>query len=108
MTHIVDDLDGSQDAAEVRFAYDGTEYTIDLSDKNRAAFEKALRPYIDAGIKATRSPGARRTKTTSPQTKTQTSRTDLRQIREWAKAQGLEVSDRGRIPAAIVEQFENR
>lgn len=92
----------------MRFAFDGHEYTIDLSEKNRAAFEKALRPYIDAGTRTSRSTGARRSKTASSQPKSQTGRNDLRQIREWARSQGLEVSDRGRIPAAIVEQFVNR
>ncbi|MAO80374.1 MAG: hypothetical protein CMH82_06905 [Nocardioides sp.] len=104
VTHIIDDLDGSKDAEEVRFALDGAEYTIDLARKNRAVLEKALRPFIDAGTKvALRRGNARRAATSAPNT-----RSDLREVRAWAKAQGLKVSDRGRIPSSILEQFDNR
>ena len=43
---VTDDLDGSANAKEVSFGLDGTSWTIDLSAKNRAALEKALKPYI--------------------------------------------------------------
>jgi hypothetical protein len=99
ITQITDDLDGSKDAQEVSFAFDGTEYTIDLSRKNRAAFEKALQPYIDAGAKM-----SKRSSTSSR--RTSSSRKDYSNIRNWAKGQGIEVSDRGRIPRSIVEQYE--
>lgn len=104
VTHITDDLDGSKDAQEVRFAFDGTEYSIDLAKKNRAALEKALQPYIEAGTKVT----ARRAKTRRATNSSTSGRRDLAEIREWAKSQGLKVSDRGRVPAAVVEQYDNR
>jgi hypothetical protein len=50
---ITDDLDGSADAQEVTFSFQGSEYTIDLGEKNLAALEKALKPYIDAATKTT-------------------------------------------------------
>lgn len=103
VTHITDDLDGSKDAEEVRFSINGVEYTIDLAKKNRAALDKALQPYIDAASKvATRRKDSSRNKTSG------NSRRDLREVRQWAKEQGLEVSERGRVPASIIEAYDNR
>ena len=103
VTQITDDLDGSKDATEVAFAFDGVDYTIDLSKKNAAAMAKALKPYLDAATKVSgRGNRARRSRTsraTGP-------RKDLAAVREWARGQGLEVSDRGRVPAALVEQYD--
>jgi hypothetical protein len=103
VTHITDDLDGSKDATEVAFSFDGVDYTIDLSKKNAAAMAKALKPYLDAATKVSgRGNRAGRTRTsraTGP-------RQDLSAVREWARGQGLTVSDRGRVPAAVVEQYD--
>jgi hypothetical protein len=104
VTHVTDDIDGSKDAEEVRFSLNGAEYTIDLAKKNRAALEKVLKPYIDAGTKVTsRRRNARRAGSNPSST-----RRDLAEVRVWAKSQGLHVSDRGRVPAAVLEQFDNR
>jgi len=103
VVHITDDIDGSKGAEEVQFALRGVEYSIDLSKKNQAALAKVLKPYIDAGTKVSsriRRGGGRRPSTPGSQ--------DQRAVRQWAKAQGLEVSDRGRIPASIVAQYASR
>lgn len=98
VTHITDDLDGSADAVEVTFSYDGADYTIDLSKKNRTALEKALKPYLGAAT--------RQTRRTSTRKSANSSKRDLGAVREWAKSQGIEVSSRGRVPAKIVEQYD--
>ena len=51
---ITDDLDGSTDAQEVSFSFQGSDYTIDLAKKNLAAFEKALKPYIDRATRVSK------------------------------------------------------
>jgi hypothetical protein len=103
VTQITDDLDGSKDATEVAFSFDGVDYTIDLSKKNAAAMTKALKPYIDAATKVSgRGNRARRTKTS----RTTAPRKDLAAVREWARGQGIDVSDRGRVPASVVEQYD--
>lgn len=102
-TTITDDIDGSKDATEVAFSYNGVDYTIDLGKKNAAAFEKALKPYIEAGTKVSRRSSApRRTRSAS----STASRNDLAQVREWAKSQGIEVSERGRVSASVLEQYD--
>jgi nucleoid-associated protein Lsr2 len=93
-----DDLTGGPADETVRFAVDGTEYEIDLSAKNAAAFRKRLAPYIEHARKAGRAP-ARRGRTAA-------SRQRSGDIRAWARKHGLVVSERGRIPASVVAQYE--
>lgn len=101
-THVVitDDLDGSDGAEEVSFAFQGTEYTVDLSEKNRVKLEKALAPFIEAGtrVPATRRSSRRGSGTTA-------GKSDAAAIRAWAKENKMAVPDRGRIPAEVREAF---
>src|SRR5215472_5168522 len=94
-----DDVDGGPADETVRFAIGGVEYEIDLSKKNAAAFRRKLAPFIDHARKAGR--GARRRPGRSA-----ASRDRSGAIRAWAKEQGIAVSERGRIPASVVEQYE--
>ena len=93
-----DDVTGGPAEQTVRFAFDGTDYEIDLSAKNAAAFGKLLAPYIEHARKAGRAQGRRAGRTAS-------SRQRSGDIRAWAKEHGLAVSERGRIPASVVEQY---
>ena len=102
ITHITDDLDGSKDATEVAFSFNGSDYTIDLSKKNLALMEKALKPYQDAATKVSGRTASRRGKTS----RSSSSRRDLAKIREWAREQGIEVSERGRVSSVVIEQYE--
>lgn len=110
---LVDDLDGGQAEESVLFALDGTSYEIDLSAKNAKALRDALARYVGSGRKvgrsAARATAARRVagvaKTGSP------ARVDREQnaaIRDWARKNGFDVSDRGRIPAEVVEAFHSK
>ena len=94
-----DDLDGGPAEETVRFGLGGTEYEIDLSKKNATAFRKQLRPFIEHARKAGPGQGRRSGRTAS-------SRERSGDIRAWAKDHGIAVSDRGRIPASVVEQYE--
>ncbi len=94
-----DDLTGGPAAETVRFAFDGTNYEIDLSAKNAAAFRKQLGPYVEHARKAGRAPGRRPRRTVA-------SRQRSSDIRAWAKQHGLAVSERGRIPASVVAQYQ--
>lgn len=99
---VVDDIDGSANAETVTFSFEGDRYEIDLAKKNRTAFEKALKPYIDAAQKVSRarsSSDRRGRRSSGP-------KRDLAAIRAWAAEQGYEVSERGRIAQAIVEEYD--
>ena len=94
-----DDLDGGPASETVRFGLGGAQYEIDLNKKNARAFRKKLAPFVEHARKA--GPGQRR----GP-ARTESSRQRSADVRAWAKAAGLPVSDRGRIPASVVDQYE--
>jgi hypothetical protein len=101
---LIDDIDGSEipdgGGERVEFSLRGVSYQIDLSAANVAKLDKAFKPYIDSAAKVAGT-RARRVKSTGKASKEQ-----LSAIREWARKNGHEVSDRGRIKAEIVEAFE--
>ena len=76
----------------------GAQYEIDLNKKNARAFRKKLAPFLEHARKA--GPGQPRRPA-----RTASSRQRSGDIRAWAKDQGIEVSERGRIPASVVEQY---
>jgi hypothetical protein len=97
---ITDDLDGSKNATTVKFALDGKSYEIDLSDKNEKAFRKGLAKFVEAAtpVKAADASG-RRKYGTGPV------RRDTKHIREWLRGQGVDISDRGRIPTDLMDKY---
>ena len=99
---VTDDLDGSPNAKEVTFSLDGDSWSIDLNAKNRNALEKALKPYIAKANKQGRSSSAPIVKKTARRGPRQ----DLAQVREWAKSNGHDVSDRGRVSAVVQEAYD--
>jgi len=92
-----DDLTGGPAKQTVRFAFDGTDYEIDLNAKNAATFGKQLAPYLEHARKAGR---------TQPRRPGRANRQRSGDIRAWAKEHGLAVSERGRIPASVLEQYQ--
>ncbi len=99
-TLFIDDIDGTEAEGTVRFGLNGTDYEIDLSAAHAADLRGALAPFIAASRKAaaSRGPGRAGRKTTA-------GRLDTGNVREWAKTQGLEVKDRGRVRAEIVARY---
>lgn len=97
-----DDLDGTEASKTVEFAFDGKRYEIDLNDKHVEQFEKALAKYVDAARRvgrATVRPGGRQSGGgLDPEQR--------RAIRDWGQANGYAVGDKGRIPAEVVEAFQ--
>jgi hypothetical protein len=100
-TLFVDDIDGSAADGTVRFGLDGTDYEIDLNSEHAQALRDALERYVSA---ARRVGGTRRQVRTSR--KAPANGVNTTEIREWAKAQGIEVKDRGRVPAELVVKFK--
>ena len=94
-----DDLTGGPAEQTVRFAFEGSDYEIDLSAKNAAAFSKQLAPYLEHARRAGRAPAHRPGRTAA-------NRQRSGDVRAWAKEHGLAVSERGRIPAGVVEQYQ--
>jgi hypothetical protein len=104
VTHYTDDLDGKDikpgKGGEVRFSIDSASYVIDLSDANRRKLEDALAPFIAA---------ARRDRGRSGRVrKPAQSGISAAELRDWARQNGFEVPERGRIPAEIREAYDAR
>ncbi|OZM79434.1 nucleoid-associated protein Lsr2 [Pseudonocardia sp. MH-G8] len=116
-TRFVDDLDGTEAAETVTFTLEGREYEIDLSDRNASELRDSLATYIAA---ARRAGGAGRSRTTTttatPTAAAVTPRTDsgsadreyTAAIREWARKNGHQVSERGRISNSVREAYQQR
>ena len=99
-TLFIDDLDGGEAAGTIRFGLDGTEYEIDLSDKHNDDLRKAIEKYVaharKVGGTAKRTPRGRSGATV----------VDTAKVRGWAKENGYDIKDRGRVPADLVAKYQ--
>jgi hypothetical protein len=95
LTTLQDDIDGTVATETVRFALDGVEWEIDLSERNANRLRNSLTDFMAHGRKVS---GKRVRKLTSHEV-------DPKAVRKWAEAKGIEVNSRGRIPAEIVERY---
>lgn len=103
---LVDDLDGTviekNGGETVKFALDGTNYSIDLTKKNAEAFRSTLAKYID---KAERE-GGRTASTSRRSGSSRRSTAELNAIREWANANGYQTAPRGRVKTDIMVAYD--
>lgn len=109
---LIDDLDGSviddESGETIEFSINGVEYSIDLKVKNANEFHKKLDYYIEHATRVggrKRKPSPAGATTTTAGTPATRDPEQTRAIRQWASDEGYEISNRGRIPAAIEEAF---
>jgi hypothetical protein len=108
---LVDDIDGTVlevgEGETVLFSLDGVAYEIDLTDANAGALRDALQPYLAAGrrISGGRS-AAGSSASGSGRPRRRTGQQDYGPIRAWAKDNGYQVSERGRVPASVIDAYE--
>lgn len=98
-TFFIDDIDGGEAAGTVHFALDGVEYEIDLSIEHTDEMHTALGKYVDharkvGGTTRRRGSGRRSANTI-----------DTTAVRAWAREQGINIKDRGRVPADVVTKY---
>jgi hypothetical protein len=96
---VTDDLDGTEGARTYRFSWQDVTYEVDPSDTHRDELLRLLAPYIDAGRRVR---GGRRTVTSSAG-----AGEDRAAVRAWARENGHEISDRGRIPTSALEAYRS-
>jgi hypothetical protein len=102
-TFLVDDLDGADTAVEtVLFSIDKHDYEIDLSAENAARLREKLDRFIGVGHEVRESKRVVRKQLVSGTV----SKEQTQAIRHWARENGYQVSERGRIPANVREAFE--
>lgn len=108
---LVDDLDGTVlevgSGETVLFSLDGTAYEIDLTDDNAAGLRAAWAPYIAAARSVSaRSVGTRTPGSAGRRTQKRSGQRDYAPVRAWAADNGYTVSERGRVPAAVLEAYD--
>ncbi|WP_226346480.1 histone-like nucleoid-structuring protein Lsr2 [Agilicoccus flavus] len=99
---LVDDLDGGVADETVSFALDGVNYEIDLSDDNA----RKLRDSLSAWTGHARRSGGRKVTGRRGGATGSTRRGDLNEIREWGRANGFKVSDRGRVSGELQDAYD--
>lgn len=109
LVSLVDDLDGSEADETVEFGLDGVSYQIDLSTANAEELRDALAQYVEH---ARRAGGRKRNqKASGPSGGGKSASVDREQnqaIRAWARKNGYDVSDRGRIPSEVVDAYHKQ
>ena len=95
ITLLEDDIDGTKADETVTFGFEGATYELDLSEANARKLRDELGPWIKA---ARRTGGTRRPSRSA-------SNVDLKAVRAWAASNGVELSNRGRVPAKVLEQY---
>lgn len=111
IVQLTDDLDGKNipdgKGETVRFGLDRHDYEIDLADKNAKALRDALQTYVAAGrrVGSNSRPGRARTNGAAPASASARDY-DPKAVRAWAEGQGIEVNQRGRVPAGLITKFQ--
>jgi hypothetical protein len=101
LTFFTDDIDGSPADGSVQFGLDGTDYEIDLNAAHAEELRTLLEPYADAAREVTgvtwwAAARGRRLAASGHSTP---------EVRAWARAHGIEVKTRGRVPAGVTAKF---
>jgi hypothetical protein len=118
IVQLTDDLDGNPipdgKGETVRFGLDRTDYEIDLTDKNAKALRDTVSKYVAAARRTGsggRGAGTRRGtvgRGSAGRSNREASRdSDPKAVRPWAESQGIEVSQRGRVPADLIAKFQD-
>jgi len=101
---LVDDVDGGEAEESVSFSLDGVNYEIDLSADNAAALRDALAPWVGHARRVGgRSSGRGRGRTA----RAVSVKPDLADVRAWARENGWQVSDRGRVSGEVMAAYES-
>jgi hypothetical protein len=97
-TLFIDDLDGGAADGTVRFGLDGAEYEIDLSGEHSEELRTTLGKYIEHSRKVTTRRASRGGRGGNA--------IDTAKVREWARGNGYDIKDRGRVSADVVEKYQ--
>ena len=109
---LVDDVDGGEAAETVSFALDGVSYEIDVSEENASALRDALAPWVGHARRVGGRSGGGRARSTGSGGGSGRSRGssagkhDLSDVRAWARDNGYQVSDRGRVSSEVIAAYE--
>jgi hypothetical protein len=98
-----DDLDGGPADETVRFGIDGTQYEIDLSKVHAGELRSVLQPFVASARRVTSGAGGGSRRGNRAASRRGPNPSD---VRAWARSEGIEVKDKGRVPAELVVKFQ--
>ena len=98
----IDDVDGGEAEGTVRFALDGSDYEIDLSAAHSAELRKTLEKYVAHARKV----GGTKRGAPRGTSRKGSSPVDTTAVRIWARERGIDIKERGRVPASVVAQYK--
>ena len=101
-TLFIDDIDGGEADGTVRFALDGSEYEIDLNAKHSEELRSALANYVSHARKV----GGSTRRAAGSRSGRRSSSVDTVAVRAWAREQGIDIKDRGRVPADVTAKYQ--
>jgi len=104
---LVDDVDGGDASETVTFGLDGVSYEIDLNDDNAAQLREAVSTWVGHArrVGGRSSTGTRR-RSSGSSSSSGSGGTDTASVRAWARENGHDVSERGRISAEVMAAYE--
>lgn len=100
VTVITSDLSGKSDARTYTYDLNGTTYAVDLTESEWEEFNKSISKFVEVSTEEKPTRGAFRSRTP------RNPKRDLNAVREWARANGHEVSDRGRIAQSVMDAYD--
>lgn len=104
--HLLDDIDGSPADETVTFALDGITYHIDVTSARAQQLRASLEQFVGSARKLGRGHSVMATRLHRPAARPRGDRAQNQAVRDWAKRNGVELSNRGRIPRSILDQYE--
>ena len=105
-TLFIDDIDGGEADGTVRFALDGTEYEIDLNAKHSDELRSALGKYVTHARKVGGTARRVSGRAAGRVSRGGGSALNTTEIRNWARENGYDIKDRGRVPADLVAKYQ--
>src|SRR2546423_15585016 len=103
---LLDDIDGSPAEETMSFGLDGMSYEIDLNAKHAEKLRASLAKFVSNSRRIGQGHIASTRRARTGGAPARTDRAQNQAIRDWAKSKGIDVSDRGRIPANIVQPYQ--
>jgi hypothetical protein len=99
------EVEGSE---QITFGLDGSSYEIDVCESHAAELRDAFAPFVGAARRAGRTPAmpAQRRGGRSARAGGAGDKQRVAEIREWARKNGHQVSERGRIAATVLAAYE--
>jgi len=103
---LVDDVDGGDADETLSFALDGVSYEIDVSVANAEAIREALAPWVGHARRVGGRAVTRGRSVAGAKSRPAAERHDLSELRAWARENGFQVSDRGRVSTEVRSAYE--